>query len=301
MKPLAGHHRIVIVGAGFSGLGMAIRLKQRGIDDFVVLERQSEVGGVWQCSTFPGLACDIRSHLYSFSFAPNPDWSHTYAPQPQIRDYLRDCVEDSASARTSSPQVELQAASGTTSTAGCGRSTPPPGAARRTCDLRDGAVDRAQAARRPRHRDLRRQDDPHRPLGSTTTSSRASAWHRSARAPQPSSTCPTIQPLVERLYLIQRTAPWVVPASAGRSATSSASCSGRVPTAQRLMRAGIVPQTRAARASLSEEAHADEPRNASPTAQTGQISDPGARRSTAEPRVGQAYAGHRTADRGVPS
>ena len=64
--------RIVIVGAGFSGIGMAVALKQRGIDDFVVLERASDVGGVWQSNTYPGCRCDVPSHLYSFSFAPNP-------------------------------------------------------------------------------------------------------------------------------------------------------------------------------------------------------------------------------------
>ncbi len=81
--------RVAIVGAGFSGLGMAIRLKQQGIDDFVVLERGEDVGGTWRDNTYPGAACDVPSHLYSFSFAPNPHWSRTYSPQREIRDYLR--------------------------------------------------------------------------------------------------------------------------------------------------------------------------------------------------------------------
>jgi cation diffusion facilitator CzcD-associated flavoprotein CzcO len=85
---------IVIVGAGFSGLGMAIRLKQSGIDDFVVLERAAEVGGTWQANTYPGCRCDVPSHLYSFSFDPNPDWSNTYSAQPEIRDYLGRCADD---------------------------------------------------------------------------------------------------------------------------------------------------------------------------------------------------------------
>ena len=70
---------VAIVGSGFSGLGMAIRLKQQGNDDFVVLERDDEVGGTWSANTYPGCACDVPSHLYSFSFAPNPDWSQTYS------------------------------------------------------------------------------------------------------------------------------------------------------------------------------------------------------------------------------
>lgn len=85
------HHRIAIIGAGFSGLGMAIRLKQQGIHDFVVLERADDVGGTWQANTYPGCGCDVPSHLYSFSFAPNPNWSRTYSLQPEIWEYMRDC------------------------------------------------------------------------------------------------------------------------------------------------------------------------------------------------------------------
>ena len=78
-----------IIGSGFSGLGMAIRLKQEGIEDFTVLERGDDVGGTWHYNTYPGCACDVPSHLYSFSFAPNPDWSQTYSPQPEIGAYLK--------------------------------------------------------------------------------------------------------------------------------------------------------------------------------------------------------------------
>src|SRR3954471_21187409 len=84
---------IAIVGSGFSGLGMAIRLKQQGKDDFVVLERGDEVGGTWHYNTYPGCACDVPSHLYSYSFAPNPEWSQTYSPQPEIGAYLRSCAD----------------------------------------------------------------------------------------------------------------------------------------------------------------------------------------------------------------
>lgn len=87
------HAHLVILGTGFSGLGMAIRLKQRGYNDFVVLERASEVGGTWRDNTYPGCACDVHSPLYSFSFAQNPDWSRVYSKQAEIRDYLRDCAE----------------------------------------------------------------------------------------------------------------------------------------------------------------------------------------------------------------
>jgi cation diffusion facilitator CzcD-associated flavoprotein CzcO len=85
--------RIVIIGAGFAGLGMAIRLKQAGVDDFVILERATDVGGTWRDNTYPGCAVDVQSHLYSFSFAPNPDWSQVYAPQAEIWAYIRDVAD----------------------------------------------------------------------------------------------------------------------------------------------------------------------------------------------------------------
>jgi cation diffusion facilitator CzcD-associated flavoprotein CzcO len=87
------HISVGILGAGFAGLGTAIRLKQEGVEDFVVFERDSGVGGTWWANTYPGCQCDIPSHLYSFSFAPNPDWTRTYPLQPELRDYLRRCAE----------------------------------------------------------------------------------------------------------------------------------------------------------------------------------------------------------------
>ena len=82
------HVRVAIVGAGFSGLGTAIKLVQSGRDDFVLFERGSDLGGTWTVNTYPGCACDVPSQVYSFSFELNPTWSHTYARQPEIRDYL---------------------------------------------------------------------------------------------------------------------------------------------------------------------------------------------------------------------
>src|ERR671931_100084 len=90
MTAEAGHTRVAIVGSGFSGLGAAIRLKQEGENDFVILERAGDLGGTWRDNTYPGCQCDVPSHLYSFSFAPNPDWSRTFSHQPEIWDYLRD-------------------------------------------------------------------------------------------------------------------------------------------------------------------------------------------------------------------
>ncbi|MEV4759748.1 NAD(P)/FAD-dependent oxidoreductase [Micromonospora sp. NPDC049559] len=84
--------RIAILGAGFGGIGAAIRLRQRGHHDLVILERGDEVGGTWRDNSYPGCACDVPSRLYSLSFAPNPDWSHRFSGQPEIWAYLRDCV-----------------------------------------------------------------------------------------------------------------------------------------------------------------------------------------------------------------
>ncbi len=86
-----GH--IVIVGTGFAGIGMAIRLKRAGIDDFTLLEQAGGVGGTWRDNHYPGAACDVESHLYSFSFEPNPKWSRTFAPQKEILSYLEHCVD----------------------------------------------------------------------------------------------------------------------------------------------------------------------------------------------------------------
>src|SRR3954469_10207748 len=85
---------IAIVGSGFSGIGLALRLRQQGDEDFVVLERGDGVGGTWHYNTYPGCACDVPSHLYSFSFAPNPDWTRTYSRQPEIRAYLERVAAD---------------------------------------------------------------------------------------------------------------------------------------------------------------------------------------------------------------
>lgn len=95
MKTLSSvqHVPIAVVGSGFSGLGMAMQLKERGYDGFLVFERASDLGGTWRDNSYPGCQCDVPSHLYSFSFALNPEWSRTYSPQSEIWDYLRDCAE----------------------------------------------------------------------------------------------------------------------------------------------------------------------------------------------------------------
>jgi cation diffusion facilitator CzcD-associated flavoprotein CzcO len=82
------HVRVAVIGSGFGGLGAGVRLRRAGITDFVVLERADAVGGTWRDNSYPGCACDVPSHLYSFSFAPNPQWPRSFSGQPDIRAYL---------------------------------------------------------------------------------------------------------------------------------------------------------------------------------------------------------------------
>jgi cation diffusion facilitator CzcD-associated flavoprotein CzcO len=84
---------VAIVGAGFGGVAAAVKLMQQGQDDIVILERGERIGGVWRANVYPGIACDVPSHLYSLSFAPNPNWSKRFSPGSEIRAYLQDVAD----------------------------------------------------------------------------------------------------------------------------------------------------------------------------------------------------------------
>lgn len=93
----AGHmeqYEVVVIGAGLSGICAAIKLKEAGITNVRIFEKAADVGGTWRDNRYPGVACDVPSHLYSYSFAPNPDWSRWYAPGPEILEYIRTCATD---------------------------------------------------------------------------------------------------------------------------------------------------------------------------------------------------------------
>jgi cation diffusion facilitator CzcD-associated flavoprotein CzcO len=92
-KAQGNHVHTVIVGAGFGGLCMGIKLREAGVEDFVILEKGSEVGGTWRDNQYPGAACDVQSHLYSYSFAPKSDWSQRYAGWAEIQQYILDVTE----------------------------------------------------------------------------------------------------------------------------------------------------------------------------------------------------------------
>ncbi|GAA4876034.1 NAD(P)/FAD-dependent oxidoreductase [Kitasatospora terrestris] len=92
--PAVPHVKVAVIGSGFGGLGAGVRLRRAGITDFVILERADAVGGTWRDNSYPGCACDVPSHLYSFSFAPNPDWPRSFSGQPHIRAYLEKVATD---------------------------------------------------------------------------------------------------------------------------------------------------------------------------------------------------------------
>jgi cation diffusion facilitator CzcD-associated flavoprotein CzcO len=102
------HIPIVIVGSGFSGVGLAVKLGAAGLDDFALLERADAIGGVWRDNTYPGCACDVPSALYSYSFAPNPDWSRAYATQPEILAYVQRVAREHGVDRRVRLRTELQ-------------------------------------------------------------------------------------------------------------------------------------------------------------------------------------------------
>ncbi len=94
-RPLPDHVTHLIVGAGFAGLGTAIKLAEAGRPDFLVIEKGPDVGGTWRDNTYPGAACDVPSQLYSYSFAPNPEWSRSFSPQPEIQAYIQRVARES--------------------------------------------------------------------------------------------------------------------------------------------------------------------------------------------------------------
>ena len=102
---------VAVLGAGFGGLAVAHRLAQSGIDDVVLFERHDGVGGTWRANSYPGAACDVPSHLYSLSFAPNPDWSRAYATQPEILRYVEECYDRFDVRRKVRSRTEIVAAS----------------------------------------------------------------------------------------------------------------------------------------------------------------------------------------------
>jgi cation diffusion facilitator CzcD-associated flavoprotein CzcO len=199
-----------IIGSGFAGLGAAIRLKQEGVEDFVVFERADEVGGVWRANRYPGCACDTASHLYSFSFAPKPDWSRRFAKRDEILAYLKQCATDFGVR----PHLRFGHR--------VERAAWDDEARRWMVDTSHGRfaarvlVSGVGAHSEPRVPDLPGQErfagrafhSSHWPADFDPSGQRVAVVGTGASAVQ---LVPALQPVVEHLTLFQRTAPWVVP------------------------------------------------------------------------------------------
>ena len=231
-------HEVAIVGAGFGGLGMAIRLKQEGIDDFVLLERGSDVGGTWWANSYPGCQCDIPSNLYSFSFAPKHDWETAYPMRDQILEYLRDCARRFDVLRHTRLSCELLDAAWVAEQQHWELETSGEPLAARVLVAAPGLLSEPWSPELPgldrfegRAFHTARWDH-----GDDLTGKRVALIGSGATAVQ---AVPAIQPRVGKLHLFQRTPPWVIPHMDHPVRPQLRELYGRVPALQRLSRAGI--------------------------------------------------------------
>lgn len=232
------HVRFAIVGAGFGGIGMAIKLRETGIEDFLIVDRDSDIGGTWSANRYPGCQCDIPSRLYSFSFAPNPDWSRTYATQPEIWNYLRDVADRYGVADRVRLNCELTAASWDDD-AGLWRIETSQGPL--TADMLIAAPGGLSEPSLPDVEGLdgfdgkvlhtARWDGDYDFAGK-----RVAVVGTGASAIQ---VVPQLQPLVERLTVFQRTPPWIVPHRDRPVSAAERWLYRRFPAVQRLVRGAI--------------------------------------------------------------
>ena len=231
-------HEVAIVGAGFGGLGMAIRLKQAGIEDYVLLERDADVGGTWWANSYPGAQCDIPSNLYSFSFAPKHDWETAYPMRDPILEYLRDCARRFDVLRHTRLSCELLDATWVAERQHWELETSGEPLAARVLVTAPGLLSEPWSPELPgldrfegRAFHTARWDH-----GDDLTGKRVALIGSGATAVQ---AVPAIQPLVGKLHLFQRTPPWVIPHMDHPVRPQLRELYGRVPALQRLSRAGI--------------------------------------------------------------
>ena len=243
MIATAPDHRVVVVGTGFAGLGASIALARAGIEH-VVLEKADDLGGTWRDNTYPGCRCDVPSHLYSFSFAPNPDWSETYSPQPEIHRYLRRTAEEHGVLDRIRFRSEVQEAAWDPATQRWRLSTPSGTVTAHHLILGYGPLSV------PSIPDLPGLD------GFEGTTFHSAAWRadhdltgeRVAVIGTGASAIqfvPAIQPQVASLTLFQRTPPWVLPHRNRRITRGERALYRRMPAAQKFVR-GLVYWSREA-------------------------------------------------------
>jgi cation diffusion facilitator CzcD-associated flavoprotein CzcO len=206
----AERHKVTIVGAGIAGVGMGVRLRQAGIEDFVIVERNESIGGTWFEHTYPGCACDIPTHLYSYSFARNPNWSRLFPRQREILEYVR----STADRYGLTPHIRL------------------------SCEMEHAAWDEGAGVWRLRTTDgmlasdvlvsaigaTAEPDDPQIQGWSSFKGTRfhSARWNHDhslqnervaviGTGPAAAQFVPLIQPRVRELLVFQRTPPWVIP------------------------------------------------------------------------------------------
>ncbi|MBV9772842.1 MAG: NAD(P)/FAD-dependent oxidoreductase [Gemmatimonadetes bacterium] len=232
------HVAVAIIGSGFGGLGTAIRLKQEGIDDFVVLERAGDVGGTWRDNTYPGCACDVQSHLYSFSFAPNPEWSRSFSPQPEIQAYLKRCAGRFGITPHLRPGHEVRGAEWDEAARLWRIETSRGPFTARVLVMASGALSDPLVPRIPGLESFRGTTfhSAHWDHGYDLHGKRVAVIGTGASAIQ---FVPAIQPEVARLHLFQRTPPWIIPRHDRALGEREHRLFRRFPAAQRAVRAGI--------------------------------------------------------------
>ncbi|HET8731102.1 MAG TPA: NAD(P)/FAD-dependent oxidoreductase [Moraxellaceae bacterium] len=233
------HHEIVIVGSGFSGIGMGIALRKAGRHDFIILEKGGDVGGTWRENHYPGAACDVPSNMYSYSFEPNPDWSRSYSPQPEILDYIRRCASkygvtphlrfnrEVVEARWSADEEKWHL------TTGNGEF--------HTCRFLLSAIGGLSRPALPKVKGLEQFKGPMFHSANwqhdvNLEGKRVAVIGTGASAIQ---FVPAIQPRVGKLVLMQRTPPWIIPKVDIAIAPRVQDLFRKLPLAQRLTRNGI--------------------------------------------------------------
>ncbi|MGV9411374.1 flavin-containing monooxygenase [Nocardia sp. NPDC003693] len=238
MTSTVEHTPIVIIGAGFGGIGLSIKLREAGFEDLVILERADDLGGTWQANTYPGAACDVPSHLYSYSFAPNPKWSRTYGQQREILAYLRAVATEHDVLRHMRFGVELLHARWDEDECRWHLAT---SYGPLTADFLLSATGIFAEAKYPALPGLETFEGKafhslHWDHDHDLTGERVAVIGTGASAVQ---FVPEIQPRVRELLLFQRSAPWIVPRMDRHTSGLERLLLERVPLAQRLIRGGF--------------------------------------------------------------
>ncbi len=225
----------VIVGAGFAGIALAVKLREAGIADFTILERAADLGGVWRDNTYPGCACDVPSHLYSFSFAPNPNWSRTFGKQSEILAYLKTVANARGVVRHVRFNTELLEANWDEAEKCWVLHTSSGPITAKVLVCAGGVYGKAK------YPDIPGRDrfagkafhSLHWDHGHDLTGERVAVLGTGASAVQ---IVPEIAPTVQRLLVFQRSAPWILPRLDRQTSSAERALLRRMPLVGRLIR-----------------------------------------------------------------